>query len=115
MTTIPAKNDFTIYKGATFQEVFVYKDSAGAVIDLTGYTAKMQIRPMTSSDEVIADLTTENGGITLTSEGLITILISADDTAAITQDVGEYDFLLINTTKDFILKGSVTITQGVTQ
>ena len=36
--------NFTIEQGATLKKQFTYKDSAGAVVDLNGYDARMQIR-----------------------------------------------------------------------
>lgn len=51
-------------------------------IDLTGYTARMQIREKIDSDIVIHELTTENGGIILNNtDKTITLYISATNTA----------------------------------
>lgn len=48
-------------------------------VDLTGCTARMQIRQKVSSDTVLLELTTENGGITL-DNALSTITIRASET-----------------------------------
>ena len=56
----PAQLDLIIYQGATFRKTFGWKSSS---LDLTGYTARMQIREKIKNSTVVADLTTENGGI----------------------------------------------------
>ncbi len=41
----PGRHNFTIYRGVAFgPKVFVFKDSTGAVIDLSGLTARAQAR-----------------------------------------------------------------------
>lgn len=89
--------DIAIQQGATFILPIYYKDSEGEPIDLTGYTAKMQIRQTRNAeDPALVDLTTENGGIIITAdEGLVTIIISSDITAALDVLInGVYDFFL---------------------
>ena len=39
-----AQYDILIEQGATFSRTFVWKDSSEVAVDLTGYTARMQIR-----------------------------------------------------------------------
>ena len=52
-------------QGTTFSRVLTYKDNAGIPINLTNYTAKMQVRPATDSSTVLVELSTANGRITL--------------------------------------------------
>jgi len=52
-------------QGATYSKLFTLTNSAGDLIDLTGYTARLQVREKYSSEVKLLDLTTENGGITL--------------------------------------------------
>lgn len=117
MTTKPGTYDFTLYQGATFQRVLTWKDEAGDVTDLTGYTARMHIRTNLDADDAFITLTTENGGITLGGEeGTITLLISATDTAAITYATGVYDLELITgSTVTRLLQGQVDISKEVTR
>jgi hypothetical protein len=69
-----------------------------APTDLTGYTARMQIRITRGSTVTVHELTTENGGITLNAaDGGINLLISDTDTAAFDFDNAVYDLELINT------------------
>lgn len=78
-----AKIDFEAKQGATFRRLMTYRDSSNALVDLTGYTARMQVR---SSYEgpVVIELTTENDRVNLGgAAGTIELLISAVDMAAI--------------------------------
>lgn len=66
-------------------------------VDLTGFTARMQIRETIESTTVLHSLTTENGGITLGgAAGTIALTISATDTAAFTFDTAVYDLEIIS-------------------
>lgn len=78
--------DITIEQGATFEFPVTWAtDAAPPVpIDLTGYTARMQVRHKYNSTDKLLDLTTENGGITLGGAlGTILILATASQTAAV--------------------------------
>jgi len=87
--------------------------------DLTGYTGKMQIRRTLESDEVIAELTTENGGIQITAgTGVVLIHIPAADSAGFEYPAeGVYSLHLINGTGAIFRKlaGPVTFEQDATR
>ena len=64
--TTPAKLKFTIYQGATFRRRLRWSvKGTGVPIDLTGCTARMQVRVEKESPTALLTLTTENGGISL--------------------------------------------------
>ena len=66
-------------------------------VNLTGFTARMQIRETVESTTVLHSLTTENGGITLGgAAGTIALTISATDTAAFTFDTAVYDLEVVS-------------------
>ena len=66
-------------------------------VNLTGFTARMQIRETVESTAVLHSLTTENGGITLGgAAGTIALTISATDTAAFTFDTAVYDLEVVS-------------------
>ena len=91
------KLHIVIEQGTTFNPVFTYKDSLGAVIDLTGYTARMQIRLKKTSTAFIHEITTAGSGITLGGVlGTITLLITDVETAAFTFTTGVYDLEIIS-------------------
>lgn len=71
-----------IEQGATFTHNFYWLQADGVTpVNLTGCTAKMQIRATVESPTVILELTTENTRITITPlAGKISFLISATDT-----------------------------------
>lgn len=112
--------NLVIEQGTTFSPQFTYTDSATppVAIDLTGYTARMQIRQKRTSTTFLHELTTENGGITLGGAlGTIDLLISATDTAAFTFSTGVYDLELINGSGAVqrLLEGSVTLRKEATK
>ena len=108
--------DIQIEQGATFELVFIYQDEAGNPIDLTGMTARMQLRRQFKSEQVIIGLTTENGRIIIDSLlGKITLRIAVVDTELLTGS-GVYDLELINaTTVTRLLEGSFNICAEVTR
>ena len=66
-------------------------------VDLTDYTARMQIREKITSSTVIKELTTANGGITIDNTNkTISIYISAADTALFTFKTAVYSLELVN-------------------
>jgi hypothetical protein len=110
--------DLTIEQGATFAQLLIWKDSAGSLINLTGYTARMQIRPTVDSDTVIASLTTENGGISLSViNGSISLSIPAAYTALMTFVTAVYDLEMIATdaTVTRLIQGAVVLSKEVTR
>ena len=86
-----------IVPGATFTQRYVWSrgpEGAPVPVDMTGCTAKMQVRAEFGSDDVLAELTTENGGITLGDDGSVELRIEADDTDAFTFESGVFDIFI---------------------
>lgn len=86
-------------------------------IDLSGVTARMQIRPKIDSTEIIDTLTTENGGIVLDNTlKTITLEIDESDTALYSFKSAVYDLEVIKN-NDVIpfLTGTVLLTKEVTR
>lgn len=73
---IPAFVLLRIYQGQTFRDTVTLTDNAGVPIDLSGRSARMQIREHRAG-ALIIELTTENGRITLDDQGVITFHIPA--------------------------------------
>lgn len=66
-------------------------------VDLTGFTARMQIRAKLEDTTVIKELTSENGLIVIdNTTKTITLNISASDTAAFTFQTAVYSLELVN-------------------
>ena len=90
----PAKLKLTIYQGATFRKRLTWTGPAPTrtPIDLTGCTARMQVRPEIESAAVLLSLTTENGGITLGGvAGTVELFVSDDASTAFTWLSGVWD------------------------
>jgi hypothetical protein len=108
-----------INQGATLALVATWRDSAGTAINLTGYTARLNVRETYASTSAVLTLTTENAGITLgDAAGTITLSATATVTAALTAPFsGVYDLELVSgggvVTR--LLEGSATISPEVTR
>lgn len=110
------QHNFTMNQGETFSKVITWKDSAGTLIDLTGYTARMYLRRRIGDPTPALMLTTENGRITLGgAAGTVTLTISADDTALL-ESLYIYDLeLVLTTVVKRLLQGIITIDPEVTK
>lgn len=105
-------------QGATFARQFTWKNKLKNPVDLTGYTARMQIRPTKMSEDIILSLTTENGRIVLgDDEGTINLSVSASITASLTPDKYFYDIELVSPGGVVVrlLKGSIKVNAEVTK
>lgn len=110
--------DLTIEQGATFRLLLTWRDEGGALRDLTGYTARMQIRREAADDTVLLALTTENGGISLGgAAGTIALLATSDQTAALGFESGVYDLELEDGSGEVtrLLSGTATLSAEVTR
>lgn len=121
----------TIEQGATTDLLLEYKDSNGSPVDLSGYAARMQIRPsvdssttylsitnITSSDGTGLNLTPVSSSVTLPqSSGSIGLFISAASSSALTFSEGVYDVELQSPTGIVtrLLEGIVKLSKEVTR
>jgi len=90
--TIASANatQFTITNSTT--SAYISGGTAISPTNLTGYTAALQLRSLPSSPTKVLDLTTENGGISITeAEGKVAIHATAAQTTAIDDGVYYYD------------------------
>ena len=116
--TSPAKLKFTIYQGATFRKRLTWKGPSGAPIDLTGCTARMQVRSEVESSTVLLSLTTENGGITLGGvAGTIELFVSDDASTLFTWTAGVWDLEIEFPGGEVtrLAQGSVSVSPEVTR
>lgn len=86
-------------------------------VQLTGYTARMQIRAKLDSDTVLHSLTTENSGILLDNVAkTITMYIPDETTQTFTFKAAVYDLELISGGEVTALaSGSITLVREVTR
>ena len=115
------KVKLTILKGSTFSQLVTWKTGDPATpVDLTGCTARMQIRSDIDSPDVLAEFTTENGGIELGgTDGTIRYgIMTATETAAIDWEGGTYDLEIVfadDVTVQKKIKGAVVVVPEVTR
>ncbi len=116
--TTPANIPIAILQGSTFEDFLEYTEEDGTPIDLTGCKARMQIRTEIDSDEVQADLTTENEGLQIFGpEGKIRRFISDTDTQGFQFPAGVYDLEIVwpDTHVMRLVEGTVSVSFNVTR
>lgn len=107
--------NFTCEQGATFAKLLTFRLGNGELCDFTGYTARMYVKKDTKSADLLIELTTENGRLSLGGEeGTIEFYISAEDTASIPRS-GIYDLEVDSGENTYrILKGRFQLDPEVT-
>lgn len=123
------KYSFVIEQGATVNFELQYKDATNTPVDLSGYSAKMQIRSdyndnspvtyLTLSSSLQADGTGLNlsgsSGTTPVQSGSIGLYISAATSSMLTFETAKYDLeLTVNNEVTRLLEGQVRISKQVT-
>ena len=112
------KLDLIIEQGATFRRELVWKDEGNTAINLTGYTARMQIREHLSSAVPLLELTSANGRITITAaQGKLMLELNPTLTQSLKAGVAIYDLEVeaADGKVTRILQGQVRIEAGVTR
>jgi hypothetical protein len=86
-------------------------------VDLTGYTARMQLRSTLDSSTVIQELTTANGGILIDNVyKTITVVLTAAQTAALTFSSAVYSLELVSGTEVYTFcTGTLTLVKEITR
>ena len=117
------KYNIDIEQGADFNLNLAYKDSAGTVMNLNGYTARMKIKDSPvgsviasteSSDSPLNTLTpaTSNGS----SGTNITITMTATNTANLDFEDAVYDLELVTGSNvDRVIEGKVRLSKEITK
>lgn len=112
-----AQVNLLIEQGATFVQQLSWVSGTGEPVNLSGYSARMQIRASVRSPDVILELTTENGGISLGGvTGSVRLQISADQSATLPARGGVYDLELVQdgiVTR--LIEGEVAVSPEVTR
>jgi len=81
-------------QGVTFSRTLDYKDSAGVIIDLSTYSAKMEVRKdeVPTSQAPLLSLSTTTSGLTVAATAPnVTILVSATSMAGLPIGSWYYD------------------------
>lgn len=111
------QKNFEVDQNATFSFIVEYKDNDGMPIDLTGSTAKMQVRDTKGGSKLAFSLTSPSGGITITPLlGKLTIKMTPTQTNKLFYPKSSYDIMLTdsNANKIKLLEGFMTLSRSVT-
>jgi hypothetical protein len=92
----PGTLNFTIYQGATFRLPLIWKtkvDTVSTPVDITIYKIRMQLRKKVKDEEIILELSTDNGKIvkTVPEEGKFELVLSSIDTSELLFNQAVYD------------------------
>jgi hypothetical protein len=95
--SIAGTYNITCNQGATFSRTITWTDSAKNAIDITGYTARMQVRTAANAASTVLELTTSNNRISLGgAAGTVTLTVDAATTANLTPALYVYDLELVS-------------------
>ena len=111
------QKNFEVDQNATFSFVVEYKDDNGNAIDLTGASAKMQVRDVKGGTKLAVTLTSPSGGIVINgSLGKLTVTLTPTQTNKIFYPKSSYDVMVIdsNGNKIKLLEGFMTLNRSVT-
>ena len=116
----PAHIDLEIYKGSTFVKSIQWKTGTPAVaVNLTGCTARMQIRKAVNDTTVLDTLTTENSRLEIHEalNGKFKIIIPAGTSSAYTFTSAVYDLEIIFTDNTVVrvIEGCLSAVPEVTR
>jgi hypothetical protein len=111
----PGTYRITLYQGATFDQQFIWKID-NTPVDLSTYTARMQVRRNFDAPDTIVDLT-EGDGIELGASGQIDIYIDANETTGLPRGSFVYDLELESNSGEVtrLLQGGFVVSPEVTR
>ena len=111
------QKNFEVDQNTTFTFVVEYKDNAGDPIDLTGASAKLQVRDTKGGSKLAFTLTSPSGGITIDApNGKLTVRMTPTQTNKLFYPKSSYDLMLTdsNSVKTKLIEGFLTLSRSVT-
>lgn len=116
----PAHIDLDVYKGSTFVKIIQWKTGTTPVaVNLTGCTARMQIRKAVNDSAVMDTLSTENAKIVIHEplNGRFKIVIPAEVSSlyAFTSAVYDLEIVFTDSTVVRVIEGCVRSVPEVTR
>lgn len=122
------KYSFIIEQGSTTNFQVNWTDETGSKIDLTGYQARMQLRPQVESSNILLSLSSSlrvdgtginlsgSNGTTPLSSGSIAIYISATSSSFLDFNEAFYDLEMVKGNEvTRLLEGKVKLSKNVTR
>lgn len=113
----PGQLNLLCPQGSTFRKTITYKID-DVPVNLSGYSARLQVRPTHYSNDIIAYISTSGSGITLgASAGTIELEIDADTTADINSGTFVYDLEIESSggIVDRLIEGNFIVSPEVTR
>ena len=112
------QKNWEVDQNTTFTFTVEYKDNSNNPIDITGCTAKMQVRDTKGGSKLAFTLTSPStGGITIDGpNGKLTIKMTPTQTNKLFYPKSSYDIMLTDTNlnKIKLLEGFMTLSRSVT-
>ena len=112
------QKNFEVDQNATFIFVVQYTlEDEITPIDITGASAKMQVRDTKGGSKLAFTLTSPSGGITINGpEGTLNIKITPTQTNKLFYPKSSYDIMVVdsNGNKIKLLEGFITLSRSVT-
>jgi len=111
------QKNFEVDQNATFTFIVEYKDNTGAAINLTGASAKLQVRDTKGGTKLAFTLTSPSGGITIDApNGKLTVRMTPTQTNKLFYPKSSYDLMLTdsNSIKTKLVEGFLTLSRSVT-
>ena len=108
--------DIAAEQGTDYSVTFTYRDSSNALVNLTGATARMQVRRFVESQNPFLTILS-GSGITLGgAAGTVALAISAASLSAVPSGAYKYDIEIVTSSSvvvklisgDFLLSAEVT-------
>lgn len=112
----PGKYNMICPQGSTFEQQLIYKID-DVVVDLTGYSARMQVREKHTSKSSVLSIDTSAGGLAVNDQGAIDISISASTTANLVAKDYVYDLEIVSSggIVTRLIEGKFMVTPEVTR
>jgi hypothetical protein len=111
------QKNWEVDQNTTFRFVIEYKDSDGDPVDLTGASAKLQVRDTKGGSKLAFTLTSPSGGISIDQpNGKITVTMIHTQTNKLFYPKSSYDLMLTNASgiKIKLVEGFLTLSRSVT-
>lgn len=123
-----ARYSFIIEQGATTNIQVTWNDESGSAVDLSGYQARMQMRPSATSETIYLSLSSSlqsdgtgvnmsgSDGETAVQSGSIGIYISAATSSLLSFDTAYYDLEMVSGNEvTRLMEGQVKLSKNVTR
>ena len=111
------QKNWEVDQNTTHTFIAIYEDPEGDPIDLTGASAKMQVRDTKGGTKLAFTLTSPSGGITIDApNGKLTVKMTPTQTNKLFYPKSSYDIMVTdsNSNKIKLLEGFLTLSRSVT-